>query len=140
MSSPLAPVREPSPVDAVTEAVAHTRHHLFPFHFERWLTLGLVAFLEQCGRGGVGGAIPGGPPAPGLPSAGSGLGRTVSEVGAWFSAHIGLIVGVAAAVLALALLLVAVILWIQSRATFVYIDDVVTGRAELTRPWRAHAE
>ena len=30
--------------------------------------------------------------------------------------------------------------WIGSRATFVYIDDVATGRAELSRPWRVHAE
>jgi len=142
MSSPLPPVREPSPVDAVTEAVAHTRRHLFPFQFERWLTLGLVAFLDQCGRGGVGGAVPGGPTVPGLPAPGpgSGAGSGISDLGAWFASHLALIVGVAAGVLALALVLVAVVLWIQSRATFVYIDDVATGRAELSRPWRAHAE
>jgi len=140
MSSPVVPAREPSPIDAATEAVEHTRRHLFPFHFERWLTLGLVAFLDQCGRGGVGGAIPGGPPAPGVPASGGGVGRGVSEAGAWFTAHLALILGVAAGALAVGLLLVAVILWIQSRATFVYIDDVVTGRAELSRPWRAHAE
>jgi hypothetical protein len=140
MSATVVPVREPSPVDAVTEAIAHTRRHLFPFQFERWLTLGLVAFLDQCGRGGVGGAIPGGPPGPGVPSAGSGVGHGMSDVGAWFTAHLALILGAAAGALAVGLLLVAVILWIQSRATFVYIDDVVTGRAELTRPWRAHAE
>ena len=35
---------------------------------------------------------------------------------------------------------VALMLWIGSRATFVYIDDVATGRAEVSRPWSAHAE
>jgi hypothetical protein len=43
-------------------------------------------------------------------------------------------------VFAVALALVALALWIGSRATFVYADDVATGRAELSRPWRAHAE
>ena len=54
MSTPPVAAPEPSPLDAATAAYEHTRRHLFPFKFERWLALGLVAFLEQCGRGGMG--------------------------------------------------------------------------------------
>lgn len=138
MSTPEARLAEPSPVDAAREAFDHTRRLLFPFRFEHWLTLGLVAFLEQCGRGGVGGAMPSPPPLGGWPGPSSA--SEVSDLGAWFTAHLAVIVTVAAALLALTVLLVALVLWIGSRATFVYIDDVASGRAELTRPWKAHAE
>jgi hypothetical protein len=110
---------------------------LFPFHFERWLTLGLVAFLDQCGRGGVGGAIPGSPP--GVPPAAPTDGD-LSGLGSWFSAHLAVIVLVAVVAFVVLIAVVAIATWIGSRATFVYADDVATGRAELTRPWREHAE
>ena len=138
MSTPEGRRAEPSPVEAAREAVDHTRRLLFPFRFEHWLTLGLVAFLEQCGRGGVGGALPGPPPLGGWPDASSA--PNVGDFGTWFTAHLALILGVAGALLALAVILTALVLWIGSRATFVYIDDVATGRAELERPWKAHAE
>lgn len=139
MSAPVIPLAEPSPVDAAREAFEHTRRLLFPFRFEHWLTLGLVAFLDQCGRGGVGGAVPGAPPGTGFPSTGVGT-RDVSDIGAWFTAHLALIIAMAVAVLLVVVAMTAVMLWIGSRATFVYIDDVASGRAELTRPWAAHAE
>jgi len=141
MSTPGAAAPEPSPIDAAREAYEHTRRLLFPFRFERWLALGLVAFLDQCGRGGMGGAMPGGPPGLGWPpSSGSHAGPDLSGLGAWLTAHVALIVTVAAAALAAIVAVLALILWIGSRATFVYVDDVATGRAEVSRPWSAHAE
>jgi hypothetical protein len=143
MSASALPLAEPSPIDAARDAFEHTRRLLFPFRFERWLTLGFVAFLDQCGRGGIGGALPGAPPGGGLPSpdvgTGSGTGDLAS-LGSWFHAHLGLIVGLAMAALVVIVAIVALMLWIGSRATFVYIDDVATGRAEVSRPWSAHAE
>src|SRR5512143_1276472 len=47
-----------SPFDAAAEAFAYTRRQLFPIRMERWLALGLLAFLDHCGRafrGGGGG-------------------------------------------------------------------------------------
>ena len=138
MSAPVLAVPEPSPVDAARDAYEHTRRLLFPFRFERWLTLGLVAFLDQCGRGGVGGAMPGGPSGAGLPSGTDTSG--MSDIGSWFGAHLAIVVGIAVAVLLVVVIAVAVTVWIGSRATFVYIDDVASGRAELSRPWAAHRE
>lgn len=139
MSTPAVSVAEPSPVEAAREAYEHTRRLLFPFRFEHWLTLGLVAFLDQCGRGGMGGALPATPPGAGWPSSNTGAGD-LSDVGTWFTAHLALIVSVAIGALVLVIVVVAVVVWIGSRATFVYIDDVATGRADLARPWKAHAE
>ena len=139
MSAPAIPLAEPSPIEAAREAFEHTRRLLFPFRFEHWLTLGFVAFLEQCGRGGIGGAVPGGPPGGSLPGPGTGTG-SLSDIGTWVNAHLGVIVAVAAGALVVLIAVVALMLWIGSRATFVYIEDVATGRAELSRPWSAHAE
>jgi hypothetical protein len=140
VSAPVPPATaDPSPIDAARDAYEHTRRLLFPFHFERWLTLGVVAFLEQCGRGGIGGALPGAPPGTGLPGGGPDLGNA-GDLGAWFGAHLAVIVAAAVGILLVVVALVALVVWIGSRATFVYIDDVASGRAELKRPWTAHAE
>jgi hypothetical protein len=55
MTTPPPPLaRRVSPLDAVGEAIDHAKRNLFPFRFDRWLALGFVAFLDQCGRGGAG--------------------------------------------------------------------------------------
>ena len=134
---------EPSPLDAAVAAYEHTRRHLFPFKFERWLALGLVAFLDQCGRGGISGTVPGGGPGPGLPTgsgSGSGSDGGLGEIGAWMGAHVALVVGLAALAITLIVAFTALVLWINSRATFVYVENVATGGTEIARPWRAHAE
>jgi hypothetical protein len=64
----------------------------------------------------------------------------LSNLGTWFNAHLALIIGFAVGALVVIVAVVALMLWIGSRATFVYIDDVATGRAEVARPWSAHAE
>jgi hypothetical protein len=131
---------DPSPLEAATEAIEHTRRHLFPFKFERWLALGLVAFLDQCGRGGISGSIPGGGgPGPGWPGKASGDGG-FGSFGAWMAEHVALVVGLAALGIALIVAFMALVLWINSRATFVYVENVATGGTEIARPWRAHAE
>jgi hypothetical protein len=134
---------EPSPIDAAAGAYEHTRRLLFPFRFERWLALGLVAFLDQCGRGGIGGSVPGGGGGPGgAPGGGSGTSGPgpFAEIGAWMGQHVILVAGIAALVIALIVALMALALWVNSRATFVYIENVASGRTEIARPWRAHAE
>ena len=132
---------EPSPIDAAGQAYEHTRRHLFPFRFERWLALGLIAFLDQCGRGsgGLGPNLQVGNPFGGGPSK-AGEDGGLGEIGAWMGAHVGLVVGLAALGIALVVALAALALWINSRATFVYVENVATGGTEIGRPWRAHAE
>src|SRR5687768_899772 len=145
MTTPLAPaaVPEPSPIDAATAAYEHTRRHLFPFKFERWLALGLVAFLDQCGRGsmGFGPNINIGNPFPrGGSSGAGGMNDELGEIGAWMGANVALVVGLAALAMVVIVAVMALVIWINSRATFVYVENVATGGAEIARPWRAHAE
>ena len=46
--------------------------------------------------------------------------------------------GSAVAIAAIAALL-AVVLWINARGTFMYLDNVASGRGDIARPWREHA-
>lgn len=135
-----------SVTDAARDAIEHTRQTLFPIRVEKWLVLGFLAFLDQCGRslsgGGPGGGGDGsGPSWPGR--GGRGAAEEAAEVlrtaQAWLSEHaievaIGGMVG-----LILLTGVIAVILWINARGTFMYLDNVASGRAEISRPWREHA-
>ena len=130
-----------SPLDAVQQAFTYTRRQLFPFRFERWLALGVVAFFDQCGRtqAGFSTRFP-----LGLPEHGGGSGHPSAEglstAAAWLGAHVMLVMAIAAVALVVVLCLTALVLWINSRGVFMYLDDVATGRSDLTRPWREHAE
>jgi hypothetical protein len=144
MASTAAPTPGVSPIDAARDAVAYTRRHLFPFRFRSWLVLGFLAFLDQCGRSGWNSGVPsgGGRSHDGELPAGRGLADVVAageRAYAWLGDHLGLVV--AASLLGLLVLgaLVALVLWINARGTFMYLDAVARGRAEVARPWREHA-
>jgi hypothetical protein len=63
----------------------------------------------------------------------------VNTATAWLSAHaVEVTLGVILGLVALAGI-VAVVLWINSRGTFMYLDNVASGRFEITRPWSQHA-
>lgn len=134
MSTAPASARSPSALDAAQRAVAHTRATLFPFRFERWVVFGLAAFLDQCGRrAGLGFNIP-------SPGRAGTDGRELPAALGWLAAHALLVALLAAAVLALVVVLAAVVLYVNSRGVFMYIDAVATGRAEIRRPWLEHAD
>ena len=135
-----------SPVDAARAAYHHTRTQLFPIRLEKWLVLGLLAFLDQCGRAfrGGGGSSggrnghgtdgPGGWP-PDLDQVSAWLQRA-SE---WLAAHAAILaLGAVLGLLVFGVVL-AVVLWVNARGVFMYADAVATGRAEVSRPWRQHA-
>lgn len=138
MSTPTPAQPSVSPIQAAQQAIELTRRRLFPFRFERWLALGFVAFLDQCGRSG----------------SPSGLGYTPGHVGdgggtaggglpglpPWLGQNLGSVVATAAVVLAFVVALVALVLWLNSRGVFMYLDDVASGRSDVARPWREHKE
>ena len=130
-----------SPLDAAQQAFTYMRRQLFPFRFERWLALGVVAFLDQCGRtqAGFSTRFPMGFPehhGGGERPSAAGL----SEAAAWLGAHVMLVMAIAAVVLVVVLCFTALVLWINSRGVFMYLDDVATGRSDVSRPWREHAD
>jgi hypothetical protein len=128
----------PSALDAAQRAIEHTRRQLFPFRFERWLVLGCVAFLDQCGRrsGMAGFNVPGGP---GGWGGGGGPDEGLAKVVQWLATHAVIVAAIAAAVLTVVIGFMAAVLWLNSRGVFMYVDNVASGRADFERPWREHA-
>jgi hypothetical protein len=138
-TAPPAAVRI-SALDAAQQALAHTRRHLFPFRFERWLALGFVAFLDQCGRTQAG--FSNSPSWVRDKSGGGGEegpAKVLNEAGAWLAAHVMVVMAIAAVALVLILCVTALVLWLNSRGVFMYVDNVATGRSDVSRPWREHA-
>jgi hypothetical protein len=129
-----------SPLDAAQQALSYARRQLFPFRFERWLALGVAAFLDQCGRTQAGFSTRF-PMSWSEPHRGGEHPSTeLSTAAAWLGAHVMLVMAIAAVALVVVLCLTALVLWINSRGVFMYLDDVATGRSDVTRPWREHAE
>jgi len=142
MATPLLPVTV-SPVEAARAAWQHTRSQLFPIRLERWLVLGLLAFLDQCGRafrGGGGSRGGGGGHGPGAwpPDFGD-VAAWLQRASEWLAAHAALVALGAVLGLLVFGVVAAVVLWVNARGVFMYADAVATGRAEVSRPWRQHA-
>jgi hypothetical protein len=112
-------------------AVARARSMLFkPFRLEFWLTLGFAAFLSEWLSGGWGQA------------------SWQHRTGSWrhggmdasrFDLHDllpALVWGPLLAGLILVAILVAIaLIWLGARGKFVFLDDVVRGRAAIVEPW-----
>ena len=139
-----------SPFEAAREAVSHTRRRLFPIRIQTWLVLGFLAFLDQLGRttwgaGGGGGGDDGERDREAIGLAGgqgewsADLVAAINSALAWLSAHATLVIVGGLAALIVGAGLIALVLWINARGTFLYLDAVTSGRAEVRRPWREHA-
>jgi hypothetical protein len=106
--------------------------------------LGLLAFLDQCGRSFRGGGGPGGHGGSGWDagespgSAGDAL-EFLRRAAEWLSAHASLVALGVLAVVVLVALVAAVVLWVNSRGVFLYLDAVAGGKPGLSRAWRQHA-
>ena len=146
MATPPLPVTV-SPIEAARAAWQHTRSQLFPIRLEKWLVLGLLAFLDQCGRAfrggggssGRGDGHGGGGPRIWPPDFGD-VSAWLQSASEWLAAHATLVaLGAVLGLLAFGVV-AAVVLWLNARGVFMYADAVATGRAEVSRPWRQHAE
>lgn len=124
--------RKPSAIDALGEAISHMREKLFPFSFGGWITLGLVSLLESCGAGsgssGLQNSLSG-------PDSYEDPTRAIEHAAAWVTAHLIIVVSALVGLMLISLLF----MWLRSRAIFVYIDDVASGRFDLVRPWSRHS-
>ncbi|MGC8764213.1 MAG: DUF7544 domain-containing protein [Acidobacteriota bacterium] len=119
-----------SVIAPVDPALRYTRRLLFEnFDLSKWFALGFTAFLASLGQGGGFG--------PGL----RGGGRSLSQDGGaailegWIRDHLALVLAVGGAILLLALALGLLFAWLSSRGKFMFLDNLVKGRAEVADPW-----
>jgi hypothetical protein len=69
----------------------------------------------------------------------NGPGEELAEVEHWVKKNVSLVVGLGAVLIVLVLGLTILFQWLGARAAFAYIENLVTGRAEVEGPWKRHA-
>ena len=122
----------PSVTDAVHRALERTSNVLFePFSLKKWLILGFCSFLATLGRGGYSFQYP---------ASGEDSGRHLSRAGAWISSHPVLALALGAGGLVIALAVKALLEWLSSRGTFMFLDGVVRDRGAVSEPWHRLAD
>jgi hypothetical protein len=121
--------------EPLSRAVRRTKLALFtPFDLHKWFVVGFNAFLAGLADW----------------SHGSGGSRGRGRLGfgefldfprrawAWLTSHPGWFLAFAV-IAAFAITLGVVILWLSSRGTFMFLDNVVRDKAEVAAPWRRYA-
>jgi hypothetical protein len=115
-------------VDALDPAWRGMVDRLFrPFDAGQWAVLAFTAWLSVIGQSGT---IFDLQPPMRDPS------RTYSRVVDFWQNHLTLLLGLASLTIFVAVGLTLALLWLRARAAFVFLDNVVTARAEVTRPWQ----
>jgi hypothetical protein len=121
-----------SVIEPLDRALTRTREILFqPFDITKWFKLGFCAFLAHLADGGGGG------------SGGSSNGwqsparssDPIGQAGRWFEENWEVIVGVGSVVLVFIMALVVLVLWLQARGRFMFLDGVVRNRGAVVEPW-----
>lgn len=133
-------------IAAVGPAWLRMKEILFsPFSLGKWFTLGFTAWLATLGKnsGGSGSFNPGDVKSdsgkwPGLgtidPDA------IINRVKSFLDTYGGTIAVIAVIAVIVVLAIGLVVLWIRSRGKFMFLDNVVKNRAEVSEPWKVFAE
>ncbi len=149
--------------EPLRSAFERTARVLFrPFALEKWLVVGFAAWLAGAPGAGTGGfqfTVPlddlaadreaavtraaslGGYGAAAEADPLSGLAAQLDELTRFLDGPepwVAFFLGCGAVVIAALLILVVVLLWLGSRFSFVFLDDVVRDRSEIVAPWRRY--
>jgi len=134
-------------VAAVRPAWDRMKAILFaPFDIGRWFVLGFSAWLATLGEGGGGGSFGSGRSNFQNISKGKGgpsdvdFGEVIDKVQGFLREYGNVIALVVAGVVVVGLMIGLVIIWLRSRGKFMFIDNVVNDRAEISAPWRVFAQ
>lgn len=133
--SPLMPTRYIEPLSA---AYRRMKLALFqPFDLGKWFAVGFASWIAGWSSGGgynYGTRFPVGGKSGKDPNIEDAFGSFLKDLAALWAnpwVRVGLV-----AVVILFLALVVLILWINSRGEFVFLDAVVNGRRDIAAPWR----
>jgi hypothetical protein len=118
-----------------------TRNVLFPFDFGKWISFGVIFFLQSLLEGSGLNF-----PSNNFSSRGS-SGRAgpsfrdmIAAAKTWMDAHMGMLALVGAVTIVLVLALGALVLWLGARGQMMAIRAVATGRAAIGEHWAATRE
>lgn len=102
-----------------------------PFDLGKWLVVGFAAWLSGLGDGGYAGFNFSGD------EGGAELVKAARRGWEWFLSH-ELLTGLVVACAVVLLGLIVLVLWVSSRAKFVFLDNVVHNRAAIVEPWKRY--
>lgn len=110
-----------------------------PFHLQKWFILGFSAWLSTLGEGGSSGNGIGNGTDSGSDSFSDGeetFGDFIEESTNWLEANLSLVLIIGGIILGIALVIGIVVLWVQSRGKFMFLDNVVHDRTLISEPWK----
>ncbi|HBG28762.1 MAG: hypothetical protein A2Y10_07130 [Planctomycetes bacterium GWF2_41_51] len=119
-----------SVINPVSEAIEKTRILLFkPFNLEKWFIIGFCAWLANMIREGVRGSI-------NFKFPNSQETQEWAKVTEYVKENL-LMVGIIAAIAVTTILaVVLVVLWLNSRGRFMFVDCLAKNKAQVVEPWR----
>lgn len=128
-----------SAIDSLNLAISRTGRICFkPFSFGVWMAMALMAFLSGGGGGNFNFNLPGRWSSSGTGST-SHPGAAFDEWRIWFYDHMFTILIVGGIILIAVLLLLVLFTWLNCRAKFVLIDQIVQRHGRIVEPWKAIA-
>ena len=124
---------------AINQAMQRTGDLLFrPFNIGKWFALGFCAFLANLTTGNVNITFHGG--SGGLQSLVSMLGGPTNgqSITTWFSQNFWGILSVLGIVALVVLFVVTLVVWLQSRGTFMFIHSIAYNHVTVSESWSRH--
>ncbi len=109
---------------------------LFPIQAGKWFALGFVAWLAHLGEGGSSSFNV--PDTSGGSSSGSG--PSFKPAVDWIVDHLSIVIMIAIVAILVGVALDAALLFLSSRARFMFIDNIVKDDAKVEEPWRRFAD
>jgi len=108
-----------------------------PFDLAKWLVIGFAAWLAGLADGGGGGGRAFGVDPNDFPSRHN-ISQGLDEIGNQFLEHALLLPFILTAGLLLLVFILALV-WVSSRAKFIFLDNVVQNRAAIVDPWSSYS-
>ncbi len=122
----------------VERALNHARYMMFTTgSFAKWLSLGVIIFLEVLGSGGGGGNLGGNYGNIGQEIDGGDILQNLNQGLDWIVANLPIILLVSALALLVIAGIVVLFMWLGARGTMMLIRAVALNDADIGRNWRA---
>ncbi len=116
-------------------AFAGMKQRLFrPFNLGKWFAIGFTAWLAMLGENGGGGSsfssFPDGKSHSGGPD--------FSAAGHFIREHLAIIISIAVVVFIIVFVLSVVLAWLRARGVFMFLDNIILDRAQVSEPWHEY--
>ena len=109
-----------------------------PFDIGKWFVLGFTAWLATLVEANSGGGGSGG--TGDLSDAGNEpeVEEVINEGFSWVQENIEVVFGIGAIIVAIVIVVVVLLTWVQSRGKLMFLDNVINNRALVGQPWKEY--